>query len=97
MWNEVLGRAFEISSMGIRVDEASLKSQLEASGHTERASLPFHRDLLNGNMPLTIGGGLGQSRICMLILKKCHIGEVQSSFWDEETKSICEKNGVRLL
>ncbi|MBR6499508.1 MAG: aspartate--ammonia ligase [Clostridia bacterium] len=97
VWNEVLGRAFEISSMGIRVDEASLKSQLEASGHTERASLPFHRDLLNGNMPLTIGGGLGQSRICMLILKKCHIGEVQSSFWDEETKSICEKNGVRLL
>ena len=59
--------------------------------------MPFHRDLLNGNMPLTIGGGLGQSRICMLILKKCHIGEVQSSFWDEETRSICEKNGVRLL
>ena len=97
VWNEVLGRAFEISSMGIRVDEESLRRQLEASGHTERAELPFHRDLLNGNMPLTIGGGLGQSRICMLILKKCHIGEVQSSFWDEETRSICEKNDVRLL
>jgi aspartate--ammonia ligase, AsnA-type len=97
LWNDVLEESFEISSMGIRVDEESLRRQLEASGHTERADLPFHRDLLSGNMPLTIGGGLGQSRICMLILKKCHIGEVQSSFWDEETKSICEKNGVRLL
>ena len=83
--------------MGIRVDEESLKRQLEASGHTERAELPFHRDLLNGNMPLTIGGGLGQSRICMLILKKCHLGEVQSSYWPEEVMEEAAGRGIALL
>ena len=97
VWNDVLGRAFEISSMGIRVDEEAMEKQLIASGHTERRNLPFHRDLLAGKMPLTIGGGLGQSRICMLILQKCHIGEVQVSKWDEDTMEICKKNGVFLL
>ena len=97
VWNDVLGRAFEISSMGIRVDEESMRRQLELSGHTERMALPFHKELLSGNMPLTIGGGLGQSRICMLILKKCHIGEVQVSRWDPDTLRICQQNGVFLL
>ncbi len=97
VWNETLGRAFEISSMGIRVDEESLKSQLEKSGKTERASLPFHRSLLAGELPLTIGGGIGQSRICMLILKKIHIGEVQVSEWPDETRETCQKAGVFLL
>ena len=97
VWNDVLARAFEISSMGIRVDRDAMLRQLKESGHEERMSLPFHRDLIEGNMPLTIGGGIGQSRICMLILKKCHIGEVQVSKWDEDTVAICEKNGVFLL
>jgi aspartate--ammonia ligase len=97
VWNEVLGRSFEISSMGIRVDIEAMERQLELSGHNERRSLPFHKALLEGNMPLTIGGGIGQSRICMLILKKCHIGEVQVSRWDKDTIDICRKNGVVLL
>ena len=74
-----------------------MERQLELSGHNERRSLPFHKALLEGNMPLTIGGGIGQSRICMLILKKCHIGEVQVSRWDKDTLEICRKNGVVLL
>ena len=97
VWNDVLSRAFEISSMGIRVDSEAMLKQLKESGHEERKSLPFHRDLIEGNMPLTIGGGIGQSRICMLILKKCHIGEVQVSHWDEDTLRICRQNGVFLL
>jgi len=97
VWNSVLGRAFEISSMGIRVDEAALRRQLEERGCPERAKLPFHSELLAGKLPLTIGGGLGQSRICMLILKKCHIGEVQSGMWDSETRRICGEKGVFLL
>ncbi len=97
VWNEVLSRAFEVSSMGIRVDKDSMLRQLKESGHEERLNLPFHKALVEGNMPLTMGGGIGQSRICMLILKKCHIGEVQVSKWDEDTLSICKKNGVFLL
>ncbi len=97
VWNETLGRAFEISSMGIRVDEQSLKEQLEISGKTDRAELPFHKSLLAGELPLTIGGGIGQSRICMLILKKIHIGEVQVSEWPDETRETCQKAGVFLL
>ena len=93
----MLGCAFEISSMGIRVDEESLTSQLEKAGCPERAELPFHRALLEGKLPLTIGGGIGQSRICMQILKKCHIGEVQASIWPESTLETCEKAGVFLL
>lgn len=97
LWNEVLGRAFEISSMGIRVDEASMARQLEIRGCTERAALPFHKMLLSGQLPLTIGGGIGQSRLCMQLIGTCHIGEVQSSLWDRETLDACEKCGVLLL
>lgn len=96
-WNEVLGSAFEISSMGIRVDKTSLELQLKKSGCEERRSLPFHKALLNDELPLSMGGGIGQSRLCMLLLQKAHIGEVQASIWDEETKSICASNGIKLL
>ncbi len=96
-WHEGLGIAFEISSMGIRVDAVSLKEQLAISGCENRAELPFHKMLLNDELPLTIGGGIGQSRLCMLLLGKVHIGEVQSSLWDKETIDICENSGVMLL
>ena len=96
-WDDTLNRALEISSMGIRVDEASLAKQLELAGCKERASLPFHKMLLNGELPLTIGGGIGQSRLCMLLIGCAHIGEVQSSIWDENTVKTCEKAGITLL
>ena len=96
-WDEVLGRALEISSMGIRVDAESLDRQLTISGCDDRRSLPFHSMLLNGELPLTIGGGIGQSRLCMLMMGCCHIGEVQSSIWDAETVKACEAAGVPLL
>ena len=97
MWHETLGCAVELSSMGIRVDEGSLARQLALAGCPERAQLPFHRLLLEGKLPLTIGGGIGQSRLCMLLLGKAHVGEVQVSLWDEETKRACREAGVRLL
>ena len=97
VWNDVLGHALELSSMGIRVDEASLRSQLKAAGCEDRAELPFHKMLLGGELPLTMGGGIGQSRICMHMIGTCHIGEVQVSLWDEETRKTCAANGVRLL
>ena len=96
-WDEVLGRALEISSMGIRVDAESLDRQLTISGCDDRRSLPFHKMLLNGELPLTIGGGIGQSRLCMLMMGCCHIGEVQSSIWDADTIAACEAAGVPLL
>ncbi|MBP3665781.1 MAG: aspartate--ammonia ligase [Clostridia bacterium] len=96
-WDEVLGRALEISSMGIRVDAESLDRQLTISGCDDRRSLPFHKMLLNNELPLTIGGGIGQSRLCMLMMGCCHIGEVQSSIWDTETVAACEAAGVPLL
>ena len=96
-WNEVLGHAFEISSMGIRVDSESLDRQLTLAGCDARRSLPFHRMLLDGELPLTIGGGIGQSRMCMLLLGKAHIGEVQSSLWPDEMMQACEKSGIQLL
>ena len=96
-WNDVLGRAFEISSMGIRVDEESLDRQLTIAGCDERRGLPFHKALLAGDLPLTIGGGIGQSRLCMLMMGCAHIGEVQSSIWDGETHRICDEAGVMLL
>ena len=96
-WNEVLGRAFEISSMGIRVDPKSLDSQLTIAGCDDRRALPFHKMLLNGELPLTMGGGIGQSRLCMLLIGTAHIGEVQVSLWDEATRKTCEDAGVMLL
>ena len=96
-WNERLGCAFEISSMGIRVDEKSLDEQLEKANANDRRALPFHKALLNGELPLTMGGGIGQSRLSMLLLDKAHIGEVQVSLWDENTKKICKENGIVLL
>ena len=96
-WNPVLERSFEISSMGIRVDEASMDSQLRIRGCDDRRALPFHRMLLSGELPLTIGGGIGQSRLCMLMIGTCHIGEVQVSLWDQDTVDTCEKAGVMLL
>ena len=97
MWNPVLERSFEISSMGIRVDEESLDRQLTLADCNERRELPFHKMLLNGELPLTMGGGIGQSRLCMLMLGTCHIGEVQASLWDKETIEACEKAGITLL
>ena len=96
-WNDVLNMAFEVSSMGIRVDEESLASQLEEAGCSQRRTLPFHKALLEGRLPLTIGGGIGQSRLCMLLLGKAHIGEVQVSVWDQKNIELCEQAGVMLL
>ncbi len=96
-YNELLGHAFEISSMGIRVDEESLDRQLTERGCDERRELPFHKKLLAGELPLTIGGGIGQSRLCMLMMGCAHIGEVQSSVWDRETVDGCKKAGIKLL
>ena len=96
-WNDVLGHAFEISSMGIRVDPKSLDSQLTIAGGDDRRALPFHKMLLNGELPLTMGGGIGQSRLCMLLIGTAHIGEVQVSLWDEATRKTCEDAGVMLL
>ncbi len=96
-WDEVLNRQLEISSMGIRVDAESLDRQLTVSGCDSRRELPFHQMLLNGQLPLTIGGGIGQSRLCLLMLGCAHIGEVQSSVWDQDTLDACEKAGIPLL
>ncbi len=96
-WDDVLGCAMEISSMGIRVDEASMARQLHELNCDDRRELYFHKMLLDGQLPLTIGGGIGQSRLCMLILKKAHVGEVQASIWDSETMDECKKSGVVLL
>ena len=97
VWDSVGRRSFELSSMGIRVDEESLARQLELSGCESRRELPFHKMLLNGELPLTMGGGIGQSRVSMLLLGKAHIGEVQSSLWDEANTAAAEKAGITLL
>lgn len=96
-WNDVLNCAFEVSSMGIRVDEKSLDSQLTESGCDDRRNLPFHQMLMKGELPLTIGGGIGQSRLSMLLIGAAHIGEVQVSIWDAETIRVCKEAGVHLL
>ena len=96
-WYEPLGCAMEISSMGIRVDPRSLDAQLRASGCDDRRELPYHKMLLRGELPLTIGGGIGQSRLSMLLLGKIHIGEVQASIWSEDTMHKCEEAGIILL
>ena len=96
-WNDLLGIAFEISSMGIRVDPAAMDRQLTAADCNHRRSLPFHKMLLDDQLPLTIGGGIGQSRLCMLLIGCAHIGEVQTSLWDEDTLRICGENNIPLL
>ena len=97
VYNTVLEDAFELSSMGIRVDAASLTYQLEAAHCKERTRFPYHQQILKHQLPLTIGGGIGQSRLCMLLLGKAHIGEVQSSLWPQGMREICAKNGINLL
>jgi len=96
-WNDILECAFEVSSMGIRVDRKSLDEQLTKAGCDYRRGLMFHRMLLDGELPLTMGGGIGQSRLCMLLLQKAHIGEVQVSVWDDDTISGCKAAGIELL
>ena len=97
VWYPVLERAVELSSMGIRVDEQSMAEQLRLSGCEDRRELPFHKALLAGELPLTIGGGIGQSRICMVLLHKAHIGEVQASVWPAEILEACRDRGIPLL
>ena len=96
-WHKTLECALELSSMGIRVDTDAMRRQLAEAGCPERAELPFHKLLLDGTLPLTMGGGIGQSRLCMLLLGKAHIGEVQVSLWDDATSEICRKNQIELL
>lgn len=97
LWNPVLENSLEISSMGIRVDAASMSYQLQKAGVENRKELMFHKKLLNGELPLSIGGGIGQSRLCMFFLRKAHIGEVQSSLWGDEIVTTCDKNNIHLL
>ena len=97
IWYPVLGRSFELSSMGIRVDKESLLRQLKLEGKEDREKLYFHKQLLGGKLPLSIGGGIGQSRLCMVLLHKAHIGEIQASIWPEEMREECEKAGMSLI
>lgn len=97
LWSDVLQCAFEVSSMGIRVDADAMAKQLRLAGCEERKKFPFHKMVLDSTLPLTIGGGIGQSRLCMFLLGKAHIGEVQVSLWDDETKTICGTAGITLL
>lgn len=97
LWNPILGRTFELSSMGIRVDKEALIRQLEIRGTEDRKELLFHRRLLAGDFPESIGGGIGQSRLCMFFLRKAHVGEVQASLWPEKLRTECEANGIQLM
>ncbi len=97
VWNPILNSSFELSSMGIRVDENSLLRQLEAKGEMEKKSLLYHRKLLSGQLPYTIGGGIGQSRLCMFLLRKAHIGEIQASIWPEDMRVKCAEAGINLI
>ena len=96
-WDDVLDDSLEISSMGIRVDAESLKKQLAECGAEDRMQYKYHQMIADGTLPLTIGGGIGQSRLCMLLLEKAHIGEVQSSIWSDEMIEKCAANGITLL
>ncbi len=96
LWNEVLGQAFEISSMGIRVDKEALHRQITMRGEERKLTLPFHKALLEGRLPQTVGGGIGQSRLCMFLLRKAHIGEIQSSIWPEDMRRKCAEKGIVL-
>ena len=97
LWYEPLGIAYEISSMGIRVNKESLLKQLKEKNEEFKLDLPYHQDVINNNLPLTIGGGIGQSRMCMFMLKKVHIGEVQASYWSKEDIELFAKNNIHLL
>lgn len=97
VYNPILKRSFELSSMGIRVDEKSLVEQLKKADCLERLELPFHQAILNQALPYSMGGGIGQSRLCMFYLQKAHIGEVQASIWPEEIETLCESNNIKLL
>lgn len=97
IWYPVLGRALELSSMGIRVDQESLTRQLEITGKQDRAKLYFHQKLLNGELPLSVGGGIGQSRLCMVLLQKAHLGEIQASIWPDEMRKECHELGMTLI
>ena len=97
LWNEILGQAFEISSMGIRVDEKAMEKQLKEAGAEDRRAMEFHRMILGKELPYTIGGGIGQSRLCMFFLRKAHIGEVQVSIWPEDMIKECSENNIFLL
>jgi aspartate--ammonia ligase len=97
VWNPVTECAFELSSMGIRVDKATLVKQLKLSGQEQRLKLKFHQRLMNDELPLSIGGGIGQSRLCMLYLRKAHVGEIQASIWPEEMIAECKRNNILLL
>ena len=97
VWNPILGRAMELSSMGIRVDKEALLRQLDLCGKQERKELYFHKKLLAGELPLSIGGGIGQSRLCMLFLQKAHVGEIQASIWPEDMRAACAKAGIQLI
>ena len=97
LYNPLMDSAFEISSMGIRVDEAAMDYQLNARGCNDRRELPFHKMLLSGQLPQTIGGGIGQSRLCMIMIGTCHIGEGQASLWDKDTEKACADAGIMLL
>ncbi len=97
LWNPLLGSAFEVSSMGIRVDQEAMRRQLGIRGEEHKASLDFHKKLLAGGLPQTIGGGIGQSRLCMFLLRKAHVGEVQSSIWPESMRRDCAEAGIELF
>ncbi|MBR5038537.1 MAG: aspartate--ammonia ligase [Prevotella sp.] len=97
IWYPVLGRAVELSSMGIRVDQESLLRQLKLTGKEDRAQLYFHKKLLNGELPLSVGGGIGQSRLCMVLLQKGHLGEIQASIWPDEMREECHQLGMSLI
>ena len=97
LWNDVLGISYEISSMGIRVDEESMVKQLKLANAEDRAELPFHKAIINKELPYSIGGGIGQSRLCMFFLRKAHIGEVQVSVWPEDMVQECRENNIFLL
>ena len=97
IWYPVLNRSFELSSMGIRVDKSALLKQLELEGKEDRLELYFHKKLLNGELPLSIGGGIGQSRLCMVMLHKAHIGEIQASIWPEDMRKECQQLGMPLI
>ena len=97
VWNELLGRSFELSSMGIRVNKEVMEQQLKLTGKEDRKALYFHQRIMNDSLPLCIGGGIGQSRLCMLFLKKAHIGEIQSSIWPEEMRNECREANIPLI